>query len=353
MTAFQFACMAVVGLVLRGGDADLEALQKGGHWKQIRAQVDARLLAQPGNPQWLVWRSRVEEAFGHPEQACATAKKATESNPQFAAAWAQFSAMSGAMAGRAGLLSKLGHARDCKAAGEKALALDPRNRVALEVLVVFHEQAPGLVGGDKAKADGYRRILAGLDPDSELQQEVQQAFATKDRGRIEAALKKAASSRPQEVWPHLWMARAALDPSVMKTQEAQAAARKALALQPDQAEAYGLLAQALAAEGRWKDMEEVLARAEQHVSDNLLPHYMAGRYLVVAKREPQRAEALFRRYLGQEPEGGCPSRAGAHWRLGLALEMQGRKAEAIQQLQAALKVQPDFAEAKKDLKRLT
>lgn len=352
MNVYRLICMAAACLALRGGDADLEGLQKGGHWKRIRSQVNARLQAQPGNPQMLVWRSRVEEAFNQPEQACRTAKQATELAPQSAEAWAQFSAMSGAMAGRAGLLSKLGHARDCKAAGERALALDPRNRLALEVLVVFHEQAPGLIGGSRTKADAYRHTLAGLDPDAGLQQEVSQAFASKDRARIEGALKKAVSTRSEEVWPHLWMARAALDPAVMRTQEAQAAARKALALRPDHAEALGLLAQALAAEGRWKEVEETLARAEQQVPDNFLPHYMVGRYLVVARREPLQAEALFRRYLSQEPEGGCPSRAGAHWRLGLALEMQGRKAEAIQQLQTALSLQPDFADAKRDLKRL-
>lgn len=352
MNAVQVACMLVAGLVLRGGEPTLEALQKAGHWKRIRAQVDARLKANPADGPMLVWQSRVEEAFGRPEAACATAKKATELAPQSAEAWAQFASASGSMAGRAGLLSKMGHARDCKSAAEKALSLDPKNRIALEVLAVFYEQAPGIVGGDKAKAEACRRTIAGLDPDEAFRQEVRQAYASKDKGRIESALRKAGTGRPREIWPHLWMARAALDPSVMKTQEAQAAARKAILLQPDHAEAYGLLAQALAAENRWKEVEETLFQAEQKVPDNLWPQYMVGRYLVLSNREPQRAEALFRRYLGQEPEAGCPSRAGAHWRLGLTLERQGRKAEAIAQLETSLKIHPDFSEAKKDLKRL-
>jgi len=50
----------------------------------------------------------------------------------------------------------------------------------------------------------------------------------------------------------------------------------------------------------------------------------------------------------QEPEGNTPPLAVAHWRLGLALEKQGKK----QELQIAVQMKPDLKEAQKDLKRL-
>jgi hypothetical protein len=53
-----------------------------------------------------------------------------------------------------------------------------------------------------------------------------------------------------------------------------------------------------------------------------------------------------------EPEGGEPHHAAAHWRLGLVLEKEGKKAEAIGEMEEALRAEPDFKEAKGDLKRL-
>jgi len=43
----------------------------------------------------------------------------------------------------------------------------------------------------------------------------------------------------------------------------------------------------------------------------------------------------------QEPEGNTPPLAVAHWRLGLALEKQGKK----QELQIAVQMKPDLKEA--------
>ncbi len=44
--------------------------------------------------------------------------------------------------------------------------------------------------------------------------------------------------------------------------------------------------------------------------------------------------------------------ADAHWRLGLVLEKESRKSEAVTEIQVAVNMKPDFPEAKKDLKRL-
>ena len=46
------------------------------------------------------------------------------------------------------------------------------------------------------------------------------------------------------------------------------------------------------------------------------------------------------------------ARAQAHRNLGLVLEKEGRKADAIAALEQAIKLKPDFDDAKKDLRRL-
>jgi tetratricopeptide (TPR) repeat protein len=89
------------------------------------------------------------------------------------------------------------------------------------------------------------------------------------------------------------------------------------------------------------------------VPDDLGPFYQAGRVLLTtAGGDLSRADRYLRKYLTIEPEPGQPGPAAAHWRLGQVLEKQGRKAEAIAELEQAVRMNPDFENAKKDLKRL-
>jgi predicted TPR repeat methyltransferase len=53
-----------------------------------------------------------------------------------------------------------------------------------------------------------------------------------------------------------------------------------------------------------------------------------------------------------EPEAGEPPWAGAHWRLGQVLEKEGKKSDAIAEMEEALRLQPDLKPAKEDLNRL-
>jgi hypothetical protein len=42
----------------------------------------------------------------------------------------------------------------------------------------------------------------------------------------------------------------------------------------------------------------------------------------------------------------------AQWRLGLLLELQNRKSEALSAMETSVKLDPSFEQARKDLKRL-
>ena len=103
---------------------------------------------------------------------------------------------------------------------------------------------------------------------------------------------------------------------------------------------------------RWEDLDRILATAERAVPDNLTAHYQAARTLLGDGREYARAEDLLRRYLANEPEIGAPTHAHAYWRLGLVIEKQGRRPEALAAVETALRLKPDLDDAKKDLKRL-
>ena len=55
-------------------------------------------------------------------------------------------------------------ARKVKQSFELALALDPRNLEALEALMHFHLEAPGIVGGDKSRANFLAKSIEQIDP---------------------------------------------------------------------------------------------------------------------------------------------------------------------------------------------
>jgi len=69
----------------------------------------------------------------------------------------------GISAQRAGLFSKLGFARKCKAAYDKAVELDPKNINARWSVMEFCRQAPGIVGGGMDGAYVQAAAIKQLD----------------------------------------------------------------------------------------------------------------------------------------------------------------------------------------------
>ena len=80
--------------------------------------------------------------------------------------------------------------------------------------------------------------------------------------------------------------------------------------------------------------------------------YQLGRTCVFANARHAEGEAALKRYLAHQPGVQDPPLAAAHWRLGMLYELMARVADARAQYQAALKFEPDHAEAKAALRRL-
>jgi tetratricopeptide (TPR) repeat protein len=130
--------------------------------------------------------------------------------------------------------------------------------------------------------------------------------------------------------------------------------RAAMKTDPQMVGPSNALAAVLASQKRWSELDQLLADSERAIPDNLGPHYQAARVILVAGDTQQmgRAESYLRRYLAVSPEGGQPSLAGAHWRLGLVLEKQGHKDQALAEIQNAVSLEPGLKAAQQDLKRL-
>lgn len=92
------------------------------------------------------------EKQGEFAEAIRELERATELVPDNSEYLTELGGAYGKAAKHAGLLDSLNLARQCAAALEKAVALDPNNLVARNGLVSFYREAPPIAGGGKEKA---------------------------------------------------------------------------------------------------------------------------------------------------------------------------------------------------------
>lgn len=133
-------------------------------WPQAQAAIERLLADHPRSPVAHALHGTVKlrqddvtGAVQAYEQAASLAPADSEIQRQLGDAY-------GRSAQKAGALSKLGWARKCKAAYEKAVALDPRNLAARQSLLAFYQAAPGIVGGGMDKAYAQAAAIKELDP---------------------------------------------------------------------------------------------------------------------------------------------------------------------------------------------
>jgi tetratricopeptide (TPR) repeat protein len=343
--------LAPVALAGSSPTADADALIEARHWKRARAVLEPLVARQPSDARAAYLLSRVKAAFGELDAALALAERAATLDARQADYRFQVAEVYGQMALRAGTLRQIGLARRYRKEAERALALDPDHLAAQRSLLVFYWQAPGLVGGDKDKAREAADAIARRDAVEGYLAHAVIASFEKDPARVEALYLKAAAEAPARY--DVQMSLATHFAGKKDYPAARRHAETARTLAPGRAAAYTTLAVVHAHTRAWDALDEVLRQAEARVPDNFAAHYQAARVLVSERTDPARAERYLRHYLSTEPEAQSPSLAHAHWRLGLALEQQQRRAEAVAALRKAVQLNPSLEEAKKDLKRLS
>ena len=330
---------------------DPGALFERGYLRRAGALCEQRLAANPADAVAGAILSRVRAEQGDFDQAVKLASAAVGADPRSADAQYALAEIYGRKAEKAGVLSAAGLAGKMRKAADAALAIDPRHKDALEIIIDFHMLAPGIMGGDKKKAGEFTERLIQSDPVAGWIKKGENALRAKDTTQAGECFARAAEVQPPSrralVRLASWLTPGWRDP----------ARAEKLALQAAQAEpwatgAWQVLAVLYANQQRWADLDDVLKRSETSEPSHLAPWYQAGRQLVVDRRDPARAEGYLRHYLSQEPEIGAQSWAAARWRLALALEQEGRRSEAIAELHSALELDPKLDAAKKDLKRL-
>jgi tetratricopeptide (TPR) repeat protein len=349
-------CAAAGALASAAPDKATRALIEGGHWKQARAILEPRVKGNPADAEAAILLSRVRSAYGDLDGALALAESAVKLEPKNAEYRWQLAEIVGSLAQKAGVFKQIGLGRRFRQEAEQAMALDPNLIDPRLGMISFYIQAPGIIGGDKKKAEQMAADIARLDPAQGCLARAQLLIETKADGDFEALYTQAfdAARAPDVKWEagakllnvHL----------AVKNQKLDAAEQNARALmQIDRGRAgpYGGLAFVYATRGKLAELDAVLADAEKAAPENFGPFYTAARVLITTSGgDLTRAERYIRKYLTIEPEPGQPGHAAAHWRLGQILEKQGKKAEAIAEIQQAVRMNPELEDAKKDLKRL-
>jgi tetratricopeptide (TPR) repeat protein len=349
-TALAFASIVAFNSAFAADDiASARKLIEAGHYKRASAMLDR---ISDKTPEYWVLAARMKLAFGVTADALTLAERAVAADANSAEAHTTLAKAYGQKALKAGMFAQMGLARSAKKEVDRALQLDPKNIDANNFLIDYLINAPGIVGGDKNKAREIATAMIQIDPvEGNLawariaQHEKQSADALK-------FFKTAVQAGPSSYRAHANLANAytAIEPKDWKAAEDEA--KTALRLDPERHGGYTVLAAIYAHDRRWDELEELLARAEKQVPDNLIPYFQAGNQTLNDNSDAARAERYLRKYLSHAPEGLMPSLASTHWRLATALERQGKKPDAITELQRAVSLDPDLEGAKKDLKRL-
>lgn len=207
----------------------------------------------------------------------------------------------------ASIFSKLGLAKDCLKAAEKAVSLAPNNNDYVEFLVGYHINAPAIAGGDSDKAKTLIASIAARDPALALALQAQMAL--KDE----------------------------------KAAEAEKLYRQAIATGSPTSRYRIELANYYQGVERYADAYALLNEQLKQTPDDSQTLYQLGRTAVLAKRYLDEGAEALQAYLKNPPKSGtsAPSRAWAALRLGQIYALQGKPLEAKNHYQLAAQDKTD------------
>jgi tetratricopeptide (TPR) repeat protein len=349
--ALLIALVLCATSLARAAADDPKALLERGFLRRAAAQCEQRLAADAHDAEAGAVLSRIRSTQGDMDAALKLATAAVAADPKNADAQYALAECYGRKLRDAGVLSQAGLAGKMRKAADAALAIDPNHLDALDIDVDFFTMAPGFLGGDKKKAAEYTERIAQVDPVAGWLRKAENARRAKDTTLVAQCYAHAAEVQPPSgralVQLASWLAQPWRDPA-----RSEKLALQAVQAEPWRTGGWQVLASLYAYQERYAELDDMLKRSEAAEPSHLAPWYQAGRQLVVSHKDPVRAEGYLRHYLSQEPEIGAQSWASARWRLALALEQQGKKSEAIGELNTAVKLDPKLEDAKKDLKRL-
>src|SRR5436305_6999070 len=327
----------------------LDELLDAGHYKQVRRTLDS---SKNQDAETLYLLSKIKGAFHEHDEALRLAEAAVKANPNKAAYHLQLADVLSQDIDKVSLFKKMSLGSRIHSEIETAYKLEPKNTDCMWGMMRYYEQAPGIAGGSKEKAHQMAEEIGRINASTGYMAQAELARTEKQTEKLEELYLNAVKADPKNISALVSLAGFYGSDAQKKYDLAERYAKQALDLDPSRTAPYSVSAQIAAVRQSWDKIDVWLSQSEQANHDDLNAFYQAGRTLLQLNQELGRAERYLRKYLTQEPEGLAPTLAAAHWRLALVLEKLGRKPEAVKELEESLRLQPDFENAKKDLKRL-
>lgn len=313
MRTFLFLSPAV--FVLAAGAAaspsPTETLIESGHWKRARSIAEAQFQHNPNDALTVYLLSMIRNAFGDHTSPLGLAEKAVALDGKTAKFHRQLAECLGVSAQQANPIEQLFLARRFRKEIGLALDLDPRDTQAIRDLLEFYLIAPGVIGGDPAKATPLAGRIGQVQASLGFLAQARIAAFHKDAAGTEAALGQAADAQPPSYNARIALARFYLDPAHPNLANAAGHARRALTLDRSRVDAYAILAEVAAHQADWSALDATFSSSISAVPDDLTPYFRAATRLIADRRDPARAEQYLHTYLSQEPEGNAPTAAEA------------------------------------------
>jgi tetratricopeptide (TPR) repeat protein len=175
--------------------------------------------------------------------------------------------------------------------------------------VDFYSIAPGFMGGSRDKARAQVAAIARINPLRGHLSAARLATQLEDRAAAERQLEQAVAEFPDSTAGWLQL---------------------------------GIL---YVTTNRYVKAFETVDAWSRRQPNSMAARYQVGRIAAMSGQNLERGEAELKRYLGYTPTNEEPSHAGAWFRLGQIHEKQGRRPEALQDYQAAVRLDPTLKAA--------
>jgi len=286
-------------------------------YEEAKVVLEDLLKSEPKNHQANFFLGKINFFQENHDQAIEYGKKAVkqkDSDSEYRL-WLGRSYMLKAQ--NSGMLKALFAAKSGKKEYEKAIELDSTNAEARFDLCMFLTQAPGIAGGDEKKAKKQAEIIQSLDP-------ILGFYA----------------------WGSIWEKDGKLD-------KAEASLRRAIELDTSSNhQSTYFLGYFFQRHEKYDEAVNLFEDLLKNNPDERNALYQIGKTYVLAKDSLDKAERCFKRYLEENPPKNSPGWAGAHWRLGMVYDLQGKTDLALKELKKAVELEPESESFKKTLKEV-
>jgi tetratricopeptide (TPR) repeat protein len=278
------------------------------------AFVDISLFAQ--NPQ--IDQARAAIKRGESAAAVDMLEKVVVQSPQSAEAHFYLAKAHIDQGGKGSMFTAAGHASKAMAEFEQAVVLNPRYVDARFALAEMYVSAPGMMGGSIDKAIEQAKAITPLDPT--VAHRVYALIYTQQK-KVDLAKKEYTDAIREQ--PNSPKAHSYFGQYLLNTEKNYAAA--------------------------FTEFEAALKVDPRYMA----AYYHLGRTAALGNTNLARGEDALKQYVVYTPNENEPTLANATYFLGAVYEKEGKKAEAKQSYQAALRLNPTLSDASEGLKRVS